>query len=625
MDCDDFSIDELLKRILSDIGGEAAAAVDAVLKAFSVEDKCVLILLALSVKGHSSGNTCLDLGSAAKSPFLKSRIESTLPNIDLPPPSEMVRRLRALPLVVDCEPNVFCPLELHVVPQPLVLLNGVLFTRRQFVDEASIARELVARSNQEKIPVSEESCDLLEAVLPVVHMNPDGSSFAQPDSVQNDVGKAILDSRLVVLTGGPGTGKTFTMIRLIALALASGGSEASKMEIAVCAPTGKAASRAGEELSKFVKEERARPANQKIFNDAVLEKIDALRPVTIHRLLGKKGGSHTRFKFDRDNKLRLQLIAVDEASMVPSQLMARFLEACDVQCQVLLVGDEAQLESVESGSVLSGVVDSKDLLQGVIHKLNISHRAGGDGPLPRVAKLIQNGDDALALTEIKAGGSQLMMFPARFGPGDVDSVLEGVVAPLERARILASSTDATSHVEALKLSGSIKVLCGPRENADGRGVRFWDDEISHRVLGPGAGVLVPGRPLLVLENSAATSLSNGDVGLVVETGEGLRVAFPDSDEAPKYFPPAALPPHMSCYAMTVHKSQGSEYTGYVVVVLPHLKSPLLVRELIYTAITRAKKSAVVKVVGSEEEFLKAVRSDSRRSSGLTELIRLATK
>ena len=625
MECDALSQIELIDVIKSYLGPTAAAVAEFVHQELRVEDNALLILASLAVHGNFGGNTCLDLSILGSSLSAKKKPAALKEPIILPPLEELLQRLHQASVLVECI-NVEGPTLAKglSVFQPLVLVGRKLFTRRQYIDEFSIALNLTQRQQSSGEKMSAEKYALVDAILPVNQSEKlvDGVTKAVVDSIQNEAGRAILDRKLVVLTGGPGTGKTYTMIRLLALAVANFQGTLEHFAVAVCAPTGKAAARAGEELSKFVEQEKLKIDSEKQFSDDVLDKLASLRPTTIHRLMGRKKGVQTRFYHDSSNNLAHQLVAIDEASMVPSQLMARLLEACDASCQILLVGDEAQLESVESGSVLAEVVEAHESLKSSIHTLQVNHRAGPDSALTRFAHLIREGEAEKAISIIDDGRTNLKMMEPGLGSSDVDSILDGAVDLLNSARLLAEQEDETSHTEALRIAGSVKVLCGPRDLANGRGVLFWDQEIADRVLGKTANPLVAGRPLLITANSPATGLNNGDIGLVVKKDDELAVVFQQSEGGIRYFSSAELPSYTSCFAMTVHKSQGSEYTGYVIVVMPQKDSPLLVRELVYTAITRAKKDAVVRIVGTNAEFRKAVTERSERTSGLSTLIAL---
>jgi exodeoxyribonuclease V alpha subunit len=463
---------------------------------------------------------------------------------------------------------------------------------------------------------------LVDSVLPIVEVpsSIEGGS-ASFDSIPNEAGRGILSQKLVALTGGPGTGKTYTMIRLIALSMWREMLQGGRLSVAVCAPTGKAAARALEALSSFVQQERQQPSP--VFPAEVIDQFANIRPTTIHRLLGRRRNSRTRFAHNSSNRLPHQLIAVDESSMVSSQLMARLLEAIPEHCTLLIVGDEAQLESVESGSVLAEIVESRESIKGSVFTLNVNHRAGVNSPITALSHQIRLGDGRNALKLLQSGVDSPVLFPSDFSFASISKILDGALEILLKAREKASSQAEADHREALELVGSVKVLCGPRSEINRRGVAFWDEEISKRVLGKGSDLLSVGRPILITKNSPSTGLNNGDIGVVVRKNDQVQVAFLSVDGSIKYHSQAELPEFESSYAMTVHKSQGSEYTGFLIVVLPTEKSPLLVRELVYTAITRAKRNAVVRIVGEPHEFEMAVARRTRRTSGLSSLLRLA--
>jgi exodeoxyribonuclease V alpha subunit len=235
-----------------------------------------------------------------------------------------------------------------------------------------------------------------------------------------------------------------------------------------------------------------------------------------------------------------------------------------------------------------------------------------------LADAIRNGKDSDVLAKLaarEAGVEWIDVKDPSECPGDVaGDVVEVLKRVMELARV---ESDEAAHTQALELAGSVKVLCGPHEG--GRGVRFWNEWIAEQLGLSANDRITPGRLVLVGQNSPRVGLSNGDIGLVVATSEGPQVAFPGAaSSALRYLPLSSLPPVQTCFAMTIHKSQGSEYKELVVVILPALASPLLNRQLVYTAITRTKNR--VRVVGPESAVRRSVLNESGRASGLAELL-----
>jgi exodeoxyribonuclease V alpha subunit len=408
-----------------------------------------------------------------------------------------------------------------------------------------------------------------------------------------------------VLTGGPGTGKTTTVAGLLALV----GEQAAQtgdrpLRIALTAPTGKAAARLQEAV------EDAQRAGR--FTDEDRARLGHLHASTLHRLLGWRPGSSTRFKHHRGNKLPHDVIVVDETSMVSLTMMARLIEAVRPDARLVLVGDPDQLASVEAGALLS------DLVTGLAQRwpasvagLRTTHRFGEaigglaaalrDGDADRVLELLGSGDAALELLD----------------PDDADA-METLRVDLTRhavtVREAAIGGDATVAVAA---ADAHRLLCAHREGP--WGAAQWNRQVE-RWLGDATGAPVgaawgrewyAGRPILVTANDYGLEVFNGDTGVVVDSGDGLSAVI--AGATLKRFAPSRLGDIDTLHAMTVHKSQGSQARA-VTVLLPPEDSPLLTRELFYTAVTRAQER--VRVVGTPASVRAAVTRRALRATGL---------
>jgi exodeoxyribonuclease V alpha subunit len=463
----------------------------------------------------------------------------------------------------------------------------------------------------------------------------------EPDAGQKQAAAAAVLCRLAVVAGGPGTGKTTTVARIVALleeqAIAAG---APPPLVALAAPTGKAAAR----LQEAVHEAAARLDVQPGIRERLLE-LDAS---TIHRLLGWKPASHSRFRHDRGNRLPYDVVIVDETSMVALSLMARLVEAVRPEARLILVGDPGQLTSIEAGAVLGDIVGpaaeaprmsatartalseatdsavrADDPPAGVgvadgIVVLRTVHRFGG--AIARLAHAIHAGD-ADAAVGLLAGGHENVAWIAT-DPGD-PATLDGL-APVREGAVTAGVAvveaardgDAAAAIRAL---GAFRVLCAHRRGA--HGVATWIPRIESwlavELPGFGAdGAWYVGRPLLVTENDHAIRLYNGDTGVVVTSPTSGRpsAAFERHGEIVT-FSPTRLAGIETVYAMTVHKSQGSQFDT-AAVLLPDPASPILTRELLYTAVTRARTRLLL--VGTEESIRAAVTRPIARASGLRE-------
>jgi len=493
---------------------------------------------------------------------------------------------------------------------PFVSVGPYFYAQRQFIDELSVSASVVRLVQASNDLSGHIHPDRLEALL----RSPLRPLYDTPI----EIGRSVLRTNFNLLVGGPGTGKTHNLTRYLALLaealLAANGSA----RIAVCAPTGKAATRAQEMLRSFCEKETS-------LSPEVRALLDGITPSTIHRLLGVKPGTRGRFKHDAGTRLEIDVLVVDEMSMVALPLMARLLEAVPDTCRVLLVGDEAQLESIEVGAVLAELNNSTALRErGRVGTLTEVFRQGQGSAINDAAYAIRKGAIAELMSVLDPKGADLRWVEIGGVPKVRSEVVAEVSSLLAPAVAAARATDVASHAEALATISGVKVLCGPRHGASG--VHAWNGAIAGALGLPRSTSLPVGTPVLITVNAPLLHLVNGSIGLVVATADGVRVAFPQSglDHAGKELPPvrylsvAELPPHEPCFAMTVHKSQGSEYATLVVAVVPALDSPLLTRELVYTALTRAKQRAVV--VGSRDAIEQSLSRTARRTSGISWLI-----
>jgi exodeoxyribonuclease V alpha subunit len=419
-----------------------------------------------------------------------------------------------------------------------------------------------------------------------------------------------------ILLGGPGTGKTTTVAkRLIELFQAD-----PHTRIALAAPTGKAAARMAEALRNRLHDPAA-PVEVRAAGAAARAAVEAARPVTVHRLLGNRPQGTPRYRFNAGNPLAYDLVVVDEASMLSSSLMFHLLAALSPATRLLLVGDPDQLASVDAGSVLADLARAAAAptspLAGCTTKLTVRHRFGRRIGGLADAILAADADAALAIL----GGTQ----PATAAAGAADdpaavrwvaphtadfaALVDAAVAHARRLQELAAAGDVAA---ALEMQKSLQVLCGHREGT--LGVAGWNAVVERRLGVAGGSPWYAGRPVLVTRNNPALDLFNGDIGLVVQGAEEGRMdaVFPTGRE-PRRVPVSRLEDVTTVHALTIHKSQGSEYR-HVVVVLPERPSRIVTRELLYTGVTRAIEK--VTVVGSREVIADAVRRPIRRATGL---------
>lgn len=393
-----------------------------------------------------------------------------------------------------------------------------------------------------------------------------------------------------IITGGPGTGKTTKAAELVAGYVDADPS----VRIALAAPTGKAAARMGEAIET---------AWRRVGREDLLARGQA-NGVTVHRLLGYLPTAD-RFRRTADDPLEHDVVIVDEASMVPLLLMDALVQAVRPDAKLFLLGDHDQLASVEAGSVLADLVRAKDALGGVVERLSHSWRFSADRGIGALAEAIRSGDADAALAAMQDPSGEVRWLSTSVD--DAEWLAEAVGPHVDAAFA------ATNAVEALRVLEKQRVLCATNVGPAGSVAltRRVEEELRRR--GHRAhGTHYHGRPLLISRNDYALELYNGDVGIVWD--EQAVIATPGRDQSERNVPLPQLPDARTAWAMSVHKSQGSEFDA-VVVVLPERQLEVLSRELLYTAVTRARHKVLV--VGSEAVLRAAVERSARRASGLS--------
>jgi exodeoxyribonuclease V alpha subunit len=478
---------------------------------------------------------------------------------------------------------------------PLHLVGSRLWLDRYWRQEAQVAAELLARSGDRPVDLDDAAIEAdLDALFP-----------AAADADQRQATRVAATSRVSVIGGGPGTGKTTTIARLIA-ALCR---QRPEVRIALAAPTGKAAARL---------EEAVRAAAGTLA-DADRAALASMTAATLHRLLGRRPGVASRFRHDRENRLPYDVVIVDECSMVSLTLMARLLEALAPATRLVLVGDPDQLASVEAGAVLGDLVEASPDAPGLRHSvamLRTVRRFDAGGPIAELAQLVRDGraDDALAI--LHAGTGSVSFHPAPDDEPVGGTALEVIRAQIRHEAEVVAAARAGQVDAALDALERHRMLCAHR--AGPRGVRHWSDAIE-RWLAAADPQLLPrldgryaGQPLLVTSNDYENGLYNGDTGVVVEQGDELMAAFRRGG-MPIVLPLVRLSDVRPLHVLTVHRAQGSQF-GEVTVLLPPANSPLATRQTFYTAITRA--TTRVRVIGSEAAVLASINTPAARATGL---------
>jgi exodeoxyribonuclease V alpha subunit len=477
---------------------------------------------------------------------------------------------------------------------------GLLYLDRYWREERQVHDDLVARLGRAAPGVNEAVLETsAERLFP-------GTAYAEQRTAALSTARRLT----TVLTGGPGRGKTTTVGGLLAL-LAEQAEvvDGRRLRIALAAPTGKAAARMQEALVEALAAAPA-PGRPRFVPDD-RRRLAGLQAGTLHRLLGWRPGTSTRFRHDRSNRLPHDVVVVDETSMVSVTLMARLLEAVRPEARLVLVGDPDQLASVEAGAVLADLVSGLAGRDGEAVAALVTDHRSESAAITGLAAAIQGGDPDAVLAALDAGDAAVELVHP--DDGAALTTLQGELTrhALE-VRTAALAGDAEG---ALRAAERHRLLCAHREGPWGvnrwnRQVERWLSEASGTYLGAAVGVeWYPGRPVLVTANDYGLGLFNGDTGVAVAEGESLRAHIAGGSS----FAVSRLGDVETLHAMTVHKSQGAQADS-VTVLLPDEGSPLLTRELLYTAVTRARRR--VRVVGTPGSVRAAVERRARRATGL---------
>ena len=569
---------------------------------------------ALAARAPRLGHVCVDLRTVGRTASADTDVPADLAALPWPDPEAWPSAMAASALVGE--------------DRPLRLEGAALYLDRLWADERAVARALEARAAE---PAADVDRDVLAAGL--ARLFPGGE---EPDLQRLAAASAVL-RRLSVVAGGPGTGKTTTVARVLALLdEQAGGAGRRPPLVALTAPTGKAAARLEEAV-------RAGADDMRVESDTY-DRLRALDATTLHRLLGFSPGNRTRFRHNRLNRLPHDVVVVDETSMVSLPLMARLVEAVRPEARLVLVGDPEQLASVEAGAVLGDIVgpasrgirmrraaraelaavcgqpvpgnaaDAPPIGDGIV-VLRRGHRFGG--AIADLAEAVQRDDADGALDVLGRGDDDLRWIATDAAAPDAAAHLGEVralaVACGRTVREAALAGDARTAITAL---GTFRLLCAHRRGPGG--VAAWMHQVEAWLRAEVEGFSTGsdwyvGRPLIVTENDYGLQLHNGDTGVVVAAASGRLVAAFERGGDIAEVSPARLAAVDTVYAMTVHKSQGSQFDE-VAFLLPGAESRLLTRELLYTAVTRARRRLTV--VGGEAPIRAAIERPITRASGL---------
>jgi exodeoxyribonuclease V alpha subunit len=572
------------------------------------DEERVLLAAALVVRAVRQGSVCVEIAESAATTAVDGVSAEDVAALPWPEPDAWVAALEASPLVAVDEDGP--------ADRPLRWVDGLLYLDRYWRQQQVIAAYVDVAMSQDATAVAGGTLTpALQRLFPA----------DQPD-LQRLAAVVAAHRRLSILAGGPGTGKTTTVAKILAVLQDQADGE---LRIALAAPTGKAAARLQEAANTAAAE----------LDEGDRERLGVLKASTLHRLLGYKPGARTRFRHDRDNRLAYDVVVVDEASMVSLTMMARLVEALRPACRLVLVGDPDQLASVEVGAVLGDLVE-RPVPGAATASAPVEEVLGADlGALPVGERERALTAGVVRLSHVHRFSEEIQELAAairRGAPGAVDEVIEKRYACIE---FIDADPETTGDLEALHddavtagaelmqaaragdASGSLaalerhRLLCGHREGP--HGVARWgglvEEWLTDEIKGYGReGLWYVGRPLLVTANDYQLRLFNGDSGVVVDVDGHPRAAFRRDGEVTT-LPTSRLSDVQTVHAMSVHRSQGSQFDR-VTVVLPPAESPLLTRELLYTAVTRAKDH--VRIIGTREALAAAVERPIVRASGL---------
>lgn len=441
-------------------------------------------------------------------------------------------------------------------------------------------------------------------------------SFAEERTIAQWLNSAA-GSRLQVLLGGPGSGKTTAVARQLVERFAGGSAQdvaSRNATVAMAAPTGKAADRMRQAIESRLLAEKATPE--------VIARVQEAPSITIHRLLGyspvrRKG----RFEFNSENPLPYDLVIIDEASMLSLSLMYRLLDALRPNAELFLVGDPEQLASVDAGTVLADISTAARAegsnLHGCTKRLTTQYRYAVGSPIEQVVKAVQSGDADQVIDLLKShrnsDGVVSWIDPSSKEPADLAAFESLGFAVRRHAQEVVELANTSQYNRVLEVLGDMQLLCASRSGQ--LGIAGWNRTINRWLGSISRKQWFVGRPILITKNDHGNQLFNGDVGVVCLDPQGdIRVVF-DGLTGPREFPTVRLPEVETVHALTIHKCQGSEYK-HAVVVLPTGRSRLLTRELLYTGVSRAREQLTI--VASETALRTAVGTVITRASGLAD-------
>jgi exodeoxyribonuclease V alpha subunit len=571
-----------------------------------------LIMMMLSSR-LSSGDVCLSLDDIEGKPlsYFYGDDEAGLNSeIIIPEKAEMIKVLdksRAvghdgdyLPLILDPEHK--------------------LYFHKYYTFENSLASYIKNLAESKTLP---ETITHVKDTFSLLFPQPAGET-----DWQSVAAYSALSGGITVISGGPGTGKTSTVVKILALIVEYRLKTGGDILISLAAPTGKAAARLREAVSSAIEN---LPAGDDV------KRLIPSETFTIHRLLGSIRNSH-EFRYNRSNHLPHDVVVVDECSMGDMALMCRLVQAVKPGAQLILLGDKDQLSSVEGGAVFGDICGSAEgvytenfTLQGrgifgidfpgavmenphaskmndSLIVLKKSYRFSGRSGIGILADLIKKGDASAALDILGDDSYPDVKFADGTAPDRIGEIYRS------SALSILDGTDFSTENKIAALIGQFSILTAVRRGPLGaEGMNSMAENVLFRlgVISPGEK-FYHGRPVMISRNDYSLSLFNGDIGITSNTGTA-EVVFPGNDGETRVVHPSRLPEHETAFAMTIHKSQGSEFNN-VLVVMPDKWNMIMTRELLYTAVTRARSGVVI--AAGADIIREMIVTPTRRMSGL---------
>ena len=537
---------------------------------YSSMDEHCQIVLGLLFRNHRLRHVCFDLQTLSHfQPYNQN--QEPIPEFKLPDLKDLISSLRSCDLVSPENGN-----------KPFILDRNKLFLRRYWLYQKRLIDQLKKISKQEKLPhkpFEQHLHKLFEK---------------SPDPYQISAVKKSVTSNFTIISGGPGTGKTTTVLKILAL-LYTLHPQMEKCQI--LAPTGKAAARLSESISNQIDQLSCSPeVKAKIPRDAS----------TIHRSLGYQPTNPTQFLHNKENPLDVECIVVDEASMIDLALLCKLLEAIPDESRIILIGDHNQLASVEAGAIMGDLYKANQssdchFLKDHCLELKNNYRFSKTSGIGRFAKAINQGDTQ-TIQRVLVHCDPSIQWHSYKHHTDYEKKL---------GLLVKQHIPEPKNIEqALHQLTQFIFLCAHKKGRFGSA--YLNEHLTQSLKNH------PYKPVIITKNDHNLGLFNGDLGVLWQT----------EDKAPSFFlkgkknkireiPLSKLPPHETCYAMTIHRSQGSEFES-TALIFPNKMTPILTRELIYTGVTRAKK--VVNLMCDPDLIPKIIETQVNRSSGILDML-----